>query len=128
MLVVPGPTTAFVDPFTSATIRVLTCDVRDPATVSPTADPLHRLEGRPDHELLLAAGAHSLRSSDQSGLLPTRPLGLLPDSNVSVEPAGETRRVPFTGVLVQSLPGLRRDAGLDSIKNLYDLLPPKRRR
>ena len=32
MLVVPDPTTAFLDPFSPATTLVLTCDIRDPAT------------------------------------------------------------------------------------------------
>ena len=64
---------------------------------------------RPDHELLSASGA-GLRSADQPGLFPAQPLGLLPDSDVFAGPAGEARRVPFAGPLVQSLPGLRRDA------------------
>jgi glutamine synthetase len=32
MLVVPDPTTAFLDPFTTATTLVLICNVRDPVT------------------------------------------------------------------------------------------------
>src|SRR5260221_6052211 len=32
MLVVPDPTTAFLDPFTSATTLVLICTIRDPVT------------------------------------------------------------------------------------------------
>src|SRR5215471_149622 len=32
MLVVPDPTTAFLDPFSTATIVVLICNVRDPVT------------------------------------------------------------------------------------------------
>ena len=32
MLVVPDPTTAFIDPFTSATKLVLICNIRDPVT------------------------------------------------------------------------------------------------
>lgn len=32
MLVVPDPTTAFLDPFTPATTLVLICDIRDPVT------------------------------------------------------------------------------------------------
>src|SRR5437899_10133113 len=32
MLVVPDPTTAFLDPFTPATTLVLTCNIRDPMT------------------------------------------------------------------------------------------------
>src|ERR1700730_16305077 len=32
MLVVPDPTTAFVDPFTPATTLVLICNIRDPVT------------------------------------------------------------------------------------------------
>ena len=32
MLVVPDPTTAFVDPFTTATTLVLICNIRDPVT------------------------------------------------------------------------------------------------
>ena len=32
MLVVPDPTTAFIDPFTSATTLVLICNIRDPVT------------------------------------------------------------------------------------------------
>src|SRR5258705_7261305 len=32
MLVVPDPTTAFLDPFASAATLVLICDIRDPAT------------------------------------------------------------------------------------------------
>src|SRR5258708_21641291 len=64
---------------------------------------------RPDHELVSPSGA-GLRSSDQPGLFPAQPLGLLPDSNVLAEPAGETRLIPFAASLVQSLPRLRRDA------------------
>src|SRR6476660_4341619 len=64
---------------------------------------------RPDHELLSASGA-GLRSTDQPGLFPAQSLGLLPDSDVFAEPAGKARRVPFAGSLLQSLPGLRRDA------------------
>lgn len=64
---------------------------------------------RPDHELLSASGA-GLRSSDQPGLFPAQSLGLLPDSDVFAEPAGKARRVSFAGSLLQSLPGLPRDA------------------
>src|SRR5260221_11398999 len=35
MLVVPDPTTAFLDPFTPATTLVLTCNIRDPMTGQP---------------------------------------------------------------------------------------------
>ena len=56
---------------------------------------------RPDHELLSPSGA-GLRSSDQSGLFPAQPLGLLPDPDVFAEPAGQTRRVPLAGSLLQS--------------------------
>src|SRR5918996_2593329 len=35
MLVVPDPTTAFLDPFTTATTLVLICNIRDPATGQP---------------------------------------------------------------------------------------------
>jgi glutamine synthetase len=32
MLVVPDPSTAFLDPFTEETTLILTCNIRDPAT------------------------------------------------------------------------------------------------
>src|SRR5215467_9780818 len=35
MLVVPDPTTAFLDPFTAATTLVLVCNIRDPVTGEP---------------------------------------------------------------------------------------------
>ena len=48
MLVVPDPTTAFLDPFAPATTLVLTCNIRDPMTgQSYSRDAsLHRPEGR----------------------------------------------------------------------------------
>jgi glutamine synthetase len=42
MLVVPDPSTAFLDPFTPATTLVLICNVRDPVTGEPySRDPRH---------------------------------------------------------------------------------------
>ena len=35
MLVVPDPTTAFLDPFATATTLVLICNIRDPVTGQP---------------------------------------------------------------------------------------------
>jgi glutamine synthetase len=64
---------------------------------------------RPDHELLSPSGA-GLRSSDQSGLFPAQSLSLLPNSDVFAESAGKAGGVSFAGSIVQSLPGLRRDA------------------
>ncbi len=64
---------------------------------------------RPDHELLSPAGA-GLRGADQSGVFATQPLGLLPDSDVFAEPAGQARRVPHPRPLLQRLLGVRGDA------------------
>ena len=52
MLVVPDPTTAFLDPFTSATTLVLICNIRDPITgESPTAATPATSPRRPRHYL-----------------------------------------------------------------------------
>ena len=61
---------------------------------------------QPHHQQLQAFGA-GLRSAGEPGLLATKPLGLVPHSDVQPEPEGEARRVPLSGSELEPLPCVR---------------------
>ena len=64
---------------------------------------------RADDQQLQAAGAR-LRSAGESGVLAAQSLGRRAHSDVLGQPEGQARRVPSARSVVQSVPGVRRDA------------------